>query len=741
MKPNINRIIWSLPILLIILSSFALAVQYNNGTWFSAGTSGTVLNFTTGVEIFSVAWDATWINVTGMEMNVTLINIDDGTIDYLADGSNITFSLNDGDTHEVREPETFNISNTNTEYTNLTYELRTETYKLNLNGTVMFAIIANASLIWNATTYLALGDSSNNSFSVNLDMPATAVEQNLSLTWAIYLVNGTLYYTPMEYLTLLPINMELMFGSNITGVYGFESNPYITYNFTVNSTTNITTGGYEFWGDNFTRADNNNVGNGWSELEANAGHNKILNNQLYQTKALGGTAPYTYRSAISNITNVTFTVKNVDASEHVSFWIMNTAMTTGSVGFYIVNDKAYCGDGTEIGVPLDNTAYTVVIANISNATRRYNISFMGVGYGCNITGDHFQMVRFKQEDNAPTSCYWDNFRMDKKEETTVTTTVFNEDQLSLHLTEVPLGRINVKFNSNQQFYEFYNDQWTPITENMTVINPNVNLSVVVKDPADQYIEGVGVNLYQIRYNNESLLVGRRITDGNGQAFFKVNSEDLYVLEVNESEYSYFLSREIDPSWHWFGLVSNEEEIILTPKFWEQRKLNLTSIQVWPGTKLGDLSTQIAIITENPTATTISYKLNGTTLQSERDTRSAYLFRPSSLGIGGNFSINVLIDGVNITMVNFTYNANWSMPGIVDPDALAENERELTAIFLFIGLIILSAVVGFATEPDGKGAETFSIGLLLLSPFWTWFAVAGFLSILKVIIDAWKVFTE
>jgi hypothetical protein len=257
----------------------------------------------------------------------------------------------------------------------------------------------------------------------------------------------------------------------------------------------------------------------------------------------------------------------------------------------------------------------------------------------------------------------------------------------------------------------------------------------------QYIEGVGVNLYQVQVGNESLLVGRRLTDGNGMAYFKVDSGEFYVLEVNETEYSHFISREIDPSWHWFGLATNSEIITLMPSFWDSRFLNNTEIWIMPGTTVRSVATQIAILTTNDDAKTIAYSFNGTTLQTEIGKQSGYAFRPETLGITENWTIDIYIDSTLVESINFTLNPNLSQDSVVNPDDLNEQETLLVAIFLFIGMVVASSIVSFATAPDGKGTETFSILLLLLSPFWSWFAIAGLLTLLKIIINAWKVFTE
>ena len=149
--------------------------------------------------------------------------------------------------------------------------------------------------------------------------------------------------------------------------------------------------------DDFNRANNNVIGNGWSEDETAASDIKILDNYAYIDKTVANVKMY--RPAFNNVTNFSFMFRHNDNAQEFDIKLSNAAGNLISVYLYTLDNNLNCH---ELGLgkkavfnALGSAWYHVSVSQINNATRRYNVTVNGTTTSCEMfSGNYMDYIQF-----------------------------------------------------------------------------------------------------------------------------------------------------------------------------------------------------------------------------------------------------------------------------------------------------------------------------------------------------------
>lgn len=288
---------------------------------------------------------------------------------------------------------------------------------------------------------------------------------------------------------------------------------------------------------------------------------------------------------------------------------------------------------------------------------------------------------------------------------------FTESNLKLDTMELPEERITILFNYNWQIYEFTNDLYNPISEELEIITTSGGTATAkYRDLAAGEVEGATVRVYELDTDTNSWKLTNQIyTDASGEIQF--NAEDvnsIVKLEASKSGYETGTRTvRIEPYIAADGptiliLSGQDLEIEKGRQFWTDTPLQVSSTTT-ANVYFTALDEYTVCFREYYDGAQIGSETcsTGTTIRYQVDVNTADV----------NFFVEALIGGALQTTFTFQYVQPSFEGGFTFPTPVGDEETQDYFFVLFIMLIILAAI-GDALFTKGLG--TFFIGSMFLT---------------------------
>lgn len=316
---------------------------------------------------------------------------------------------------------------------------------------------------------------------------------------------------------------------------------------------------------------------------------------------------------------------------------------------------------------------------------------------------------------------------------------FSSFKLGVSSLDVAQGDVAVLFNFNgasnwTQYYEWENDG--NIGDNIdiyTIDDANMYAYYRILDTTGSPIEDAEVQAW-FQYpgsdsdnKNNYTLMGQRLSDSDGYAFFWFDSNSQVKILVEKEGYGnvsrlYTIADEVATSKDDAIIIYVDPDISYTPFMMEiicpfYYHTNWTSIN---GEVNADFSTVITYNTSHyntPTTATSSWLSNKHVITLTNGTH--FLTEQ-------NFTVYIQSDGARVANFTVYYiHPDWK----TEAAPLQGTDDDIIFILLFIGLIIMSMIIGVIIQSTTAGATTFRIGSIALSIVHVGFLNLAFINLL------------